>query len=105
MKVVSDSGPILSFARAGRLDILRQLFGEIIIPEAVFTEITIGGKGKPGSAEVESRAWIKRQQVGDRSMVNQLSAKIKPVLDALITAGTYISESLYQEFLRTSGEP
>lgn len=160
MKVVSDSGPILSFARAGRLDILRQLFGEIIIPEAVFTEITIGGKGKPGSAEVESGVWIKRQQVGDRSMVNQLSAKlnlgemealalaaerdavllidefegrkeaervriehfgslrvlkeaknrgiipeIKPVLDALITAGTYISESLYQEFLRTSGEP
>ena len=45
---------MLSFAKAGRLDILRQVLGEIIIPEAVFVEIIIGGKGKPGAAEVES---------------------------------------------------
>lgn len=159
MKVVSDSGPILSFARAGRLDILRQVVGEITIPDAVFAEITAGGKGKPGAAEVESGVWIKRQLVKNRAILNQLSRtlnlgerealalaietraslivdefdgrnearrlgidyfgslrvlkeakdrriipQIRPVLDELIAAGTYISDSLYQEFLQASGE-
>lgn len=160
MKIVSDSGPILSFARAGRLDILRQVVGEITIPDAVFVEITTGGKGKAGAAEVESGVWIKRELVKTRAILNQLSRtlnlgemealalaietrasliidefdgrnearrlgvdyfgslrvlkdakdrgiipQIKPVLDELIAAGTYISESLYQEFLHASGEP
>jgi len=36
MIIVSDSGPIISFARAGHLKLLRQLFQEIVIPEAVY---------------------------------------------------------------------
>jgi len=39
VKIVSDAGPILSFARAGRLDLLRQVVGELIIPDAVVQEI------------------------------------------------------------------
>jgi hypothetical protein len=31
--------------------------------------------------------------------------KIRPVLDKLIASGTYLSDALYQEFLRLSGEP
>jgi predicted nucleic acid-binding protein len=72
VRIVSDTGPILSFARAGRLDILRQVFGEISIPEAVFIEIAIGGKGKPGADEVESGVWIKREAVKDRAVLNRL---------------------------------
>ena len=160
MKIVSDSGPLLCFARAERLEILRQVLGEIIIPDAVFEEIAIHGKGKPGAVEVEAGIWIKCGSIGDRAILNQLSRKlnlgemealglamemnaallideyegrneaqrlgidhfgslrvlreakdrsiipqIKPVLDELIASGTYISEWLYQEFLRASGEP
>jgi len=159
LKVVSDSGPLLSFARAGRLEILRQVLSEVIIPEAVFEEITIHGKGKPGAVEVETGTWIKREEVQNRARLNHLSkrlnlgemealtlaqemnavllvdeyearreaqrlgidhfgslrvlkeakdrriiSKIKPVLDDLIASGTYISKSLYQEFLHAIGE-
>jgi predicted nucleic acid-binding protein len=159
VKVISDSGPLLSFARAGRLEILRQVLGEIMIPEAVFEEITVYGKGRPGAAEVETGTWIKREKVQNRPLLNQFSKKlnlgemealalaqemdaillvdeyearraaqrlgikhfgslrilkaakdrgiiseIKPVLDELIISGTYISDSLYQEFLRAVGE-
>lgn len=43
MKIVSDAGPILSFARAGRLEILRQVVGELIIPQAVVEELAVLG--------------------------------------------------------------
>ena len=36
MIIVADSGPIIAFARAGRLDLLKQVTTEQIIPDAVF---------------------------------------------------------------------
>ena len=47
MKIVADSGPIISFARAGRLDLLKQVTNELIIPDAVFEEIVVSGDAKP----------------------------------------------------------
>jgi predicted nucleic acid-binding protein len=35
MKLVSNSTPLISFHQLGMLDLLRQLFGQIIIPPAV----------------------------------------------------------------------
>jgi predicted nucleic acid-binding protein len=46
MIIVSDSGPIISFARADYLKLLRQLFQDIIIPEAVYEEIAIIGSNR-----------------------------------------------------------
>ena len=76
MKIVSNAGPILSFARAGRLDLLRQVVGELIIPDAVVQDIVVRGKGKPGAEEVQQGAWIKRGSVKDRSVLEQLSGKL-----------------------------
>ncbi|MGE5301889.1 MAG: hypothetical protein ACM3TN_01090 [Alphaproteobacteria bacterium] len=76
MKVVSDSGPLLSFARAGRLDILHQVFGEIVIPDAVFEEITIHGKGKPGATEIEAGSWISCCSVRDKTIPSRLSRNL-----------------------------
>ncbi len=36
MKVVSNSSPLVNLSRIGRLSILRSLYGEILIPEAVY---------------------------------------------------------------------
>jgi predicted nucleic acid-binding protein len=38
--MVADSGPIIAFARIGRLDLLRQVVGELLIPAAVYEELT-----------------------------------------------------------------
>lgn len=40
MIVVSDSGPLISLMKAVKLDLLRELYGEIRIPEAVYAELT-----------------------------------------------------------------
>ena len=54
MKVVSNSGPLIALAKVGKLYVLRELFGKIIIPRAVWVEVVEKGRGKPGSDEVAS---------------------------------------------------
>lgn len=40
MIVVSDTTPLISLMKVSLLDLLKTLFGEILIPEAVFRELT-----------------------------------------------------------------
>ena len=40
MIVVSDTTPIISLMKAGQLELLRQLFGSVYIPETVYRELT-----------------------------------------------------------------
>lgn len=51
MKVVSNTTPIISLASIGKLDVLKELFNEIIIAETVYNEIT--AKKSYGYEEVE----------------------------------------------------
>lgn len=40
MLVVSDTTPIISFVKMGKLEILGKLFGEVVLPFAVYNELT-----------------------------------------------------------------
>lgn len=55
MIVVSDTSPILSLALIGRLELLRDLYGTIMIPQAVRSEIAVEQSGAP---EVAQTDWI-----------------------------------------------
>ena len=70
--IVSDTGPLIAFARLGRLDLLRQVAGELIIPQAVFDEMTVR-HDRPGAAEVQDSNWMHTQAVGDQAAVSALS--------------------------------
>ncbi|RJP33931.1 MAG: DUF3368 domain-containing protein [Candidatus Omnitrophota bacterium] len=72
MTVVADTGPIISFARSGNEYLLRQIFSDILIPEAVYAEVVIKGRGKPGVSLVQGSPWIKRAAVHDSAKVNRL---------------------------------
>ena len=48
MIVVSDTSPITNLAAIGQLDLLRQIYGQVVIPEAVFQELTVVGEIIPG---------------------------------------------------------
>jgi len=54
--VVSDTSPILSLALIGQLDLLRDLYGSIVISEAVWQEIMATDQG--GAPEVAQADWI-----------------------------------------------
>ena len=40
MIVVSDSTPLITLMKAGQLDVLCKLFGDVLIPQAVYSELT-----------------------------------------------------------------
>ena len=46
--VVSNSSPLIALAAIGRLELLKSLFGEIVIPQAVVEEVVVQGQGEPG---------------------------------------------------------
>ena len=47
MNVVSNASPLIALVRIGQLDLLCQLYGEII-PEAVWQEVVVEGADQPG---------------------------------------------------------
>ena len=55
--VVSNSTPLIAFARIGELELLRRIVGHVCIPAAVWDEIT-GATNRAGADEVQRAAWI-----------------------------------------------
>lgn len=70
--VVSDSSPLIHLARIGRLGLLRQLFGEITIPQAVYREVVVEGRGKPGSEQIASAPWIRTASIRGETLKRAL---------------------------------
>lgn len=58
MIVISDASPLISLGAIGRIELLRQLFGEVSIPLSVFREVTGAGPERPGAVEVQAASWI-----------------------------------------------
>lgn len=70
--IISNSSPLINLAAINKLDLLSKLYSEIIIPDAVWKEVVIDGKGQPGSAAVRMAQWIKREPVTDLTLVTTL---------------------------------
>jgi hypothetical protein len=72
--VVSDTSPITNLAAIQTLNLLESLYGSIIIPVAVYNELTQVSREKtvPGATEVETYSWIQTQQVQNLQKVNEI---------------------------------
>jgi predicted nucleic acid-binding protein len=58
MPAISDSSPLILYGRLGRLDLLRNVFNEILIPRAVSDEVLASGGSLPGAGPVAGAHWI-----------------------------------------------
>ena len=74
--VISNTSPVINLAAVGQLDLLRHLYGKIVIPQAVYSEIVIVGTGQPGAVEVETLDWIETRQVRNRTVVTALQLEL-----------------------------
>jgi predicted nucleic acid-binding protein len=72
MSIVSNASPLINLARIGQLDLFTQLYGELVVPEAVWREVVLEGAGQPGAEEIETAAWIQVQPVVNRELVRAL---------------------------------
>lgn len=69
--VVSNTTPLITLAIIDKLDILRELYGKIYIPNAVLEEVK-AGKGKIGYFEIDTIEWIIPQKITNKFSMNYL---------------------------------
>ena len=63
IKIVINSTPIISLSIIEKLDLLDFLFEEVIVPQAVYTEVVTRGTDKAGSVELARSKWVKVEKV------------------------------------------
>jgi len=77
-RIVCNTGPIISLAIIDNLDILRRIFHEVIVPEAVHNELLQGGPDFAGVASYQQSSWIK---------VQTPSTPVEPLLQTVLDKG------------------
>jgi predicted nucleic acid-binding protein len=87
--VVSDTSPILNLAAVGRLDLLRVLYRDVVIPPAVDSELLNNG------FDHVLQPWIVVRQPSDSSAVDAL----KDVLDAGESEAIVLAEEIHADLL------
>lgn len=78
MPVVSNTSPILNLAIIGKLDLLRQQFEKVLIPQAVLDELRVEEE-LPGSGTIRNvlnSGWIIAQTVDNISLVKALQRNL-----------------------------
>jgi predicted nucleic acid-binding protein len=131
--VVSNTGPLIALAQIGQLDLLRRLFGRIMIPPAVRVEIqddssvaaltgadwiTVQPPHDGLAAQlllIDERAATRKARTLGLPVIGTLGvlllgkraahlSAIKPLLDSLRENDFRMSNSLYDQVLRDAGE-
>lgn len=70
MIVISDTTPIISLLKAEQLELLKYLFGEVVIPEAVYKELITNQMFQLETEKIKQSSFIKVGRVEDLKSVN-----------------------------------
>lgn len=74
MIVISDTTPIIALIKINRIDLLEKLFDEVLIPEAVFDELTTNSFFANETAIVKSSTFLKKTSVQNKKSLQILQA-------------------------------
>lgn len=74
MIVVSDSSPLIVLATVGELRLLRDLFGEVLVPGRVWDEVIQANR--PGTESIRRADWIRTIAVADDSYLLALRTEV-----------------------------
>ncbi|MBI4946555.1 MAG: DUF3368 domain-containing protein [Bacteroidetes bacterium] len=66
LKVVSNTTPLLTLLKISKLNLLKEIYGEIIIPDAVYEEIE-HGKNMKYYTDLKKLDWIKISSVKNKN--------------------------------------
>jgi predicted nucleic acid-binding protein len=86
MTVVSNTSPITNLAAIGRLDLLHQLFGRVLVPQAVAEELAQDAENSPGRVIVDDVDWLAVYTVNDAALAASLELDIGEA-EAIVLAG------------------
>ncbi len=72
MIVVSDTTPLISLLKIEHLDLLKKLFGNVLIPQSVYDELTADERFKMEAELLQQKDFIKVQSVKNAESVSVL---------------------------------
>jgi predicted nucleic acid-binding protein len=71
--VISDASTLIHLANIGRVGLLRDFFGRIVIPPAVWKEVVELGEGRLGAKEERQKDLSKRECISISALDHALS--------------------------------
>ena len=75
LRVIVNSTPLIAMCNIGRLDLFQKVYGRIVIPQAVFDEVT--EKDDSACRQIKQRPdWIGVEQISDNSQKQMYRAKL-----------------------------
>jgi predicted nucleic acid-binding protein len=92
--VVSDTSPVVNLARIGRLELLHLLYKQVLIPPAVFDQLTASKRGLP-PIDLASEPWLIVASATDQQRVQELRENLDPgEAEAIVLAIEYRADLL-----------
>lgn len=85
LKVVSNTTPIISLLKINKLEILKELYSEVYIPQEVFNEIE-AGKDKEFYADLSKFEWIRIEKIENEKSLSYFLDLDKGEAEAIILA-------------------
>ena len=86
--IVCNAGPLIALAGIGRAEILRDLFGAVLVSEAVQAEVEAGGRKGAGAGIFRTAGWLR---------VKPLRQPPDALLDSLLDCGEAATISLARQ--------
>jgi predicted nucleic acid-binding protein len=77
--IISDASVLICLGAARQLHLLREFYQEIMVPDAVWREVTAAGGSRAGaneSLQARQQGWLKVQRPGNRSLVASLQTTL-----------------------------
>jgi uncharacterized protein len=90
MLIVSNTTPISELAKVEQLELLRDVFGQVIIPQEVYDELMVGNH--PAVLAMQAANWIQVRAVIDRPSLQELQTQTN--LDLGECAAILLAEEL-----------
>lgn len=76
--IISNTTPLINFAEIGRMDLLEALFGPLVIPPAVVSELADKSALFTRAAQVPALGCISMRPPVDRLLVKSLASRVHP---------------------------
>ena len=104
-KVIVNSTPLIALCHVNQLTVLKQLYGEITIPKAVYDEISVKEDSVCKKNVDESLDWIHVQEIQNQMAKTMFKSQLHDgEVEVMIQNGIYIKPSLVELCLKQAGE-
>ena len=79
LKVISDASTLIHLTAVGKLSLLCDFYGNVIVPTAVWREVVLEGEERSGAVEVQQAhdsGWIEILEPSDQTLLRLLKQEL-----------------------------